>query len=183
MHAIPSISIRITRRLYRSPSRSQCCWKKSNRRHDPEVKHAVDDNQGLDNNDMEVSKGMMLSCVDFRSKRGPGSGDRAHHLFFFLLGNLHPPRRPQHLLDIPINRKLPRRERAHHEQPGPDARITAPEPQLSPNLDQPARGPFSGQAFRLVDLAEHRVGGLGDDGGGEAGHEAGAQIYDRLHPI
>ena len=123
----------------------------------------------------------MLSCVDFGLDRDQDLGDGARQLSLF--GNLHTPGRSQHLLDIAIDSELPSGERAHHEQPCPNARITAPQTQLFRDLDQTAGGPLSRQALGLVDLAEHRVGGLGDDGGGEASHETGAQVDHRLHAV
>ena len=89
----------------------------------------------------------------------------------------------QSLLDIPINRKLPRRQRSHHEQSCSDPGIAPPQPQILRDLDQPAGGALSWESLGLVDLAEHGVGGLGDDGGGEPGDEAGAEIDKCLHAV
>ena len=86
-------------------------------------------------------------------------------------------------LDIAIDSELPGRECTNHEQTRRQARERPSEPQLLRNLDQSARGALTRQTFRLVDLAQHGVGGLRDHCSGEAGDEAGAEVDGCVHGI
>ena len=99
------------------------------------------------------------------------------------LTNLHPTNSPNNPLNIAINRKLPRRQRPHHKQPGRQSPKRPSQPQLFRDLHQPARRALARQALGLVDFAEHGVGGLGDDCGGEAGDEARAEVDGGVHGV
>jgi hypothetical protein len=69
----------------------------------------------------------------------------------------------------------------NHEETGANTSVGSAETELLGDLDQTGGGSLSGQTLALVDLGEHGVGGLGDDGSGETGDETGRQVVDGLH--
>jgi hypothetical protein len=70
---------------------------------------------------------------------------------------------------------------SNHEETSADTSVAALEAQLLGDLDQAGGGAFAGSALCLVDLAEHGVGGLGDEGGGETSDETGTEVDGGLH--
>ena len=54
--------------------------------------------------------------------------------------------------------------------------ITYSEAELLGDLDQTGSGALTGETLSLVDLGEHGVGGLGDEGGSETGDETGTKV-------
>ena len=72
---------------------------------------------------------------------------------------------------------------SYHEQPGTDTSVASAQAEFLGNLDQTAGRALSWKALGLVDLAEHGVRWLGDNGSGETGHEARAQVDDGLHSV
>ena len=67
-----------------------------------------------------------------------------------------------------------------HEKTSTNTSVRAAESKLLGDLDQTAGGALSGKTLGLVDLGEHSIGGLGDDGGGEASNETRAKVDGRL---
>jgi hypothetical protein len=100
-----------------------------------------------------------------------------------LLRDLHTSGSAQRLLHVAVNRKLAGGQGTDHEQPSTDTSIAASETQLLSDLDQAAGGALSREALGLVDLREHGVGGLGDDGGGETGDQTGTQVDGCLQRV
>jgi hypothetical protein len=98
-----------------------------------------------------------------------------------LLRNLNTTNRTKSALDITINSELASSQSPHHEQTRTNTAIRAPETQLLRNLDQTAGRALPRKTLGLVDLAQHGVGGLRDDGGGETGNEAGAEVDGGVH--
>lgn len=70
-----------------------------------------------------------------------------------------------------------------HKQAGANPRIASANAEFFGNLDQPASGTLTWKSLCLVDFAQHGISRLRDDCRGETGHETGAKIYDRGHPV
>jgi len=58
---------------------------------------------------------------------------------------------------------------------------TYAETKLLGDLDQTGSGALTGCALGLVDLGEHGVGGLRNEGGSETGDETGTKVDGGLH--
>lgn len=71
----------------------------------------------------------------------------------------------------------------NHEETGADAAEGATDTELLGNLEQARGGALTGETLGLVDLGQHGIGGLGDDGGSETGHQTGAEVTDSLHGV
>lgn len=68
-----------------------------------------------------------------------------------------------------------------HEQTGTNTGVRSAQAQFLCNLDEAGGGALTWCSLGLVDLAEHGVGGLGDEGCGETGNETGAEVDGGLH--
>lgn len=68
----------------------------------------------------------------------------------------------------------------NHEQSGGETRETAAKTKLASDLDQSADGALTRRTLGLVDLGEHGVGGLGNDGGAETGEETRSKVDTSL---
>ena len=75
-----------------------------------------------------------------------------------------------------VDGELEGSQSADHEETGTDTSVGSTETELLADLDQTAGGSLTRQALGLVDLGKHGVGGLRDEGGGETGDQAGAQV-------
>ena len=84
--------------------------------------------------------------------------------------------RTKSLLDIAIDGELTTRQQTDHEQPRTKSRKATLQTQFAANLEQTRHRALAWRALGLVDLAQHRVGRLRDDGGGAAGNHAGAKV-------
>ena len=87
------------------------------------------------------------------------------------------------LLDVAVNSKLTGSKGTDHEETGTDTAVRATETELLGDLDQTAGGALTGLTLGLVDLGQHGVSRLGDDGGGETGDETGTEVVDGLHAV
>ena len=81
---------------------------------------------------------------------------------------------------ITIDCKLSCRQSSHHEQTCANTSVRPADTEFLGDLEQAAGGSLSGKTLSLVDLAEHGVGGLGDNSGSKTSHETGAQVDDGL---
>jgi len=90
---------------------------------------------------------------------------------------------PQRFLDVAIDGELTSSESSDHEETGTDTRVGSADTELLGDLDQTRGRSLSGQTLALIDLGQHGVGGLGDDGGGETGDETRGQVVDGLHAV
>lgn len=84
-------------------------------------------------------------------------------------------------LDVAVDGELTSSESANHEETSANTSIATTEAKLLSNLEQTACCAFAGEALSLVDLREHSIRGLGDDGGGETSDETGAEVDSRVH--
>jgi len=100
-----------------------------------------------------------------------------------LFGNFHSTDRPQHLLNITIDGELEGSEGANHEETGTETGERALDAELLADLDQAGSGALTRETRGLVDLREHGVGGLGDDGSSETGNETGAKVDGGLQAV
>lgn len=66
--------------------------------------------------------------------------------------------------------------RTNHDETSTNTSIGTTDTELSGNLVQTADGALSGKTLGLVDLAEHGVGGLGDEGSCETGDKTGSEV-------
>lgn len=71
----------------------------------------------------------------------------------------------------------------HHEQTSTNTGVRAAEAELLGDLDQTGGGTLTRGALGLVDLGEHGVGGLGDDGGSETSNQTGAKVDGSLSGV
>ena len=86
-------------------------------------------------------------------------------------------------LTITVDGELSSGQGSDHEQTGANAGVRATEAELLGNLDQAGGGSLSRCALGLVDLREHGVGWLGDEGGGETGDETGSEVDTGLGAV
>jgi hypothetical protein len=105
------------------------------------------------------------------------------HPFLSLLRDLNTARGTKYLLQVSINRKLSGGQGTDHEQSCSNTRIRTLQSKLLRNFDQSRGRALSGEALGLVDLREHGVSGLRDDGGGETGDQTRAQIDSSLEAV
>lgn len=87
------------------------------------------------------------------------------------------------LIELTVDGELEGSQGTNHEQTSADTSVRATETKLFADLDQAGGGALTGQALGLVDLGQHGVGGLRDDGGGETGNQTGAQVDGGLHAL
>jgi hypothetical protein len=99
------------------------------------------------------------------------------------LGDFYTSRGSQSLLDVTVDGELTGSQSTDHEKTGTDTTVAAADTELLGDLDQTAGGSLTGKTLGLVDLGEHGIGGLGNDGGSHTGNETGAQVVDGLHAI
>lgn len=83
-----------------------------------------------------------------------------------MTGELHPPR-----------------VLTYHEETSTNTGEAALETKLLGDLDQTGGGTLTGETLGLVDLGEHGVGGLGDDGGSETSKETSAKVDTSLTTV
>lgn len=74
-------------------------------------------------------------------------------------------------------------ESTNHEETSTDTRVRAAETELLSDLDQTGGGALTRETLGLVDLGKHGVGGLGNDGSSETGHQTRAQVDNGLGTI
>jgi hypothetical protein len=84
---------------------------------------------------------------------------------------------------LTVDGELTGSQSTDHEETGTDTRVRSTETELLGDLDQTGGGSLSGKTLALVDLGQHGVSGLGDDGGSETGNETGRQVVDSLHAV
>lgn len=71
----------------------------------------------------------------------------------------------------------------NHDQPGTDTSEGSLDTKLLTDLDEAGGVAFTRETLGLVDLAEHGVGRLGDDGGSETSDKTRAQVDNGLSTI
>ena len=81
-----------------------------------------------------------------------------------------------HLLDAAVQTELASSKSTNHEQTSANTGVRAAETKLLGDLDEAAGGALTGKTLGLVDLGEHGVGRLRDNGGGETSNETGAEV-------
>ena len=86
-----------------------------------------------------------------------------------------------YLLDVTVDGELTGSKGTDHEETGTDTTVRALDTELLGDLDQTAGGALTGCTLGLVDLGEHSVGGLGNEGGGETGNETGTEVDGGVH--
>lgn len=84
---------------------------------------------------------------------------------------------------LTVDGELEGGQSSNHEETSTDTGVGSTETKLLSDLDQTGSGSLTGQTLGLVDLGQHGVGGLGDDGGGETGNQTGAQVDGGLHAL
>ena len=93
-----------------------------------------------------------------------------------LFGDLNTTSGTQDALDVTVDGELTGSDTTDHEKTGTDTGVRATDTELLTDLDETGDSALSGETLGLVDLGEHCVSGLGDDGGGETGDKTGAQV-------
>jgi hypothetical protein len=86
-------------------------------------------------------------------------------------------------LKVAIYGKLAGSESSDHEETGTDTRVRSTDTELLTDLDETRDSSLTGETLGLVDLGEHGIGGLRDNGGSETGHQTRAKVGNSLHTI
>lgn len=100
-----------------------------------------------------------------------------------LFGNLNSTGGAKGALHRAVDGELEGGKSTNHEQTGVDTGVRATEAELFADLDQTGGGALTGSTLGLVDLGQHGVGGLGDEGSSETGHQTGAQVDTSLEAV
>ena len=100
-----------------------------------------------------------------------------------LLGDLHAGRSSHHPLDVAIDRELSSGKSTNHEETSADTSVAAADTEFLADLGQTGDGSITRSALGLVDLAEHGVGGLRDESGGETSDQTRAEVDTSLGTI
>jgi len=85
------------------------------------------------------------------------------------------------LLDVRVDSELESGQGTDHEETRSDTGVGSPKAELLSDLDEAGSSSLSGSTRGLVDLGQHGVGGLRDEGGGKPGDQTSAQVGDSLH--
>jgi len=80
------------------------------------------------------------------------------------------------LLNVTVDGELTGSDTTNHDKTRAKTGEAATDTKLLTDLGQTGHGALSGETLGLVDLGEHGVGGLGDNGGGHTGDEARAEV-------
>jgi hypothetical protein len=86
-------------------------------------------------------------------------------------------------LDVTVDGELASGQSTNHEQTSANTSIAATDTELFANLEQSAGGALAGETLGLVDLGQHGVGGLRDNGGSETSNETRSQVDHGLGTI
>jgi len=82
-----------------------------------------------------------------------------------------------------VDGELTSSKSTNHEETSANARVRATETELLADLDKARDSALTGETLGLVDLGEHSVGRLGDNGGSETSNQTRAQADDGLGAI
>lgn len=77
----------------------------------------------------------------------------------------------QGLLDVAVDCELTCSQSTHHEKTGWETSKGSADTKLTGNLDKSRDGALSRQTLCLVDLRQHSISRLGDDGSTETGEK------------
>lgn len=97
-----------------------------------------------------------------------------------LFGKLNTGGSTEHLLDVTVDGELTGSNTTNHEETSTNTAVRATETELLGDLDETGGGALTGETLGLVDLGQHGVSGLGDDGGGKTGNKTGAKVDTSL---
>jgi len=89
----------------------------------------------------------------------------------------------QNALDVTVDGELTGSEGSNHEETNTDTGVGATETELLTDLHEAGDGALTGKTLGLVDLGEHSVGGLGNDGGSKTSNETGAKVDTSLSAV
>lgn len=101
----------------------------------------------------------------------------------YLFGDFNSTGGSQGLLQITIDGKLTGSQGTNHEETSANTSVRATETKLLGNLDETGSGALTRKTLGLVDLGEHSVGGLRDNGGSETSGQTGRQVGNGLHAV
>ena len=100
-----------------------------------------------------------------------------------LFGNFDAVGSTQQLLDITVDGELTGSQTANHEQTSRQTSEGATDTKLAGNLDKTRDSALTGETLGLVDLGQHSVSGLRDDGSRETSQETSSQIDTGLGSV
>ena len=89
----------------------------------------------------------------------------------------------ENTLDVTVDGELTGSQGTDHEETETDTRVGATDAELFSDLHETGHGSLTGSTGGLVDLGEHGVGGLGNNGGSETSNETGAKVDTSLSAI
>jgi len=86
-------------------------------------------------------------------------------------------------LKVSVNCKLAGSESSDHEETGTDTRVRSTDTELLTDLDETRDSSLTGKTLGLVDLGEHSVGRLRNNGGSETSNQTRAKVGNGLHTV
>lgn len=95
-------------------------------------------------------------------------------------GSKRASRLTQSLLDVTVDGKLTSSKSTNHEQTSRKTSEGTTETKLTSDLDKPGDGALTGQTLGLVDLGQHSISRLRDNGSSEASEKARSQVNTGL---
>lgn len=100
-----------------------------------------------------------------------------------LLGDLNTASGTEEALHVTVDGELTGSQGTDHEETGADTSVAATEAELLADLGKAGDGALTRETLGLVDLAQHGISGLGDDGGGKTGNETGSEVDGGLGAV
>jgi hypothetical protein len=86
-------------------------------------------------------------------------------------------------IELTVDGELTSSDGADQEETGTKTAEAALETEILSDLDETGGSSFAGQTLGLVDLAQHGIGGLRDDGSGKTSDETGSKVDTSLGAI
>ena len=91
-------------------------------------------------------------------------------------GNLNTTNGTEGLLQVTVDTELSHGNQTNHGKTGTNTGVRSLDSELFSDLDKTGGGSLSWRTLGLVDLGQHGVGWLGDNGGSETGNETRSEV-------
>lgn len=100
-----------------------------------------------------------------------------------LFGNFNTTGGTEGLLEVTVDGELEGSEGADHEETSRETSERSRDTELLADLDETGGGALTGETLGLVDLGEHSIGGLRNNGGGETSNQTGTKVNSCLQTV
>jgi hypothetical protein len=87
------------------------------------------------------------------------------------------------LLDVTVDGELTSSDTTNHDKTSRKTSESTTETELTSDLDETGNGTLTGGGLGLVDLGQHGISGLGDNGSGETGKETSSEVDTGLSTV